>query len=377
MKTIVISAANLNKGGTLTILRDCLQYLSTLARRDNLRVIALVYQKKLADYPNIEYIESEWPKRMWVNRLWYEYIGMRRISRKIGRVDLWFSLHDTTPNVVAGRQAVYCHNPFPFYRWKWHDCLFAPKIVLFSLFSRLIYQIGINKNAYVIVQQQWIKNAFKVMFSLDSERIVIAVPDQPDRAELGGQRRVKENNVFTFIYAASPNSHKNFEIICAAAQLLYQEGIVNFRILLTLSGTENPYSRWLKRKWNHSVPVIEWLGFQSRESLFQCYVDSDCLIFPSRVETWGLPITEFSVLDKPMLLANLPYAHETAAGSTQVAFFNPNQPNELALQMKRLIIGDSSFLSSLGKTNCEEPNTHSWRELFDILLSDANKERGE
>ena len=56
-KTIVVSAVSLRKGGTLTILQDCLCYLSALAADGNYRVIALVHKRELADYPHIEYIE--------------------------------------------------------------------------------------------------------------------------------------------------------------------------------------------------------------------------------------------------------------------------------------------------------------------------------
>ena len=34
----------------------------------------------------------------------------------------------------------------------------------------------------------------------------------------------------------------------------------------------------------------------------------DFLIFPSLLETWGLPISEFEQTNKKMILANLPYA---------------------------------------------------------------------
>ena len=56
-KTIVISAVNLRKGGTLTILRDCLQYLSQLVQESDYRVVALVHKRELCDYDGIEYIE--------------------------------------------------------------------------------------------------------------------------------------------------------------------------------------------------------------------------------------------------------------------------------------------------------------------------------
>ena len=54
MKKIVISAVNLKVGGTLTILRDCLRHLSGLAATGEYQVIALVYDRKVADYPHVE-----------------------------------------------------------------------------------------------------------------------------------------------------------------------------------------------------------------------------------------------------------------------------------------------------------------------------------
>lgn len=368
MKTIVISAVNLNRGGTLTILRDCLAYLSSLAEGGSCRVIALVYKKDLADFDHIEYIENEWPKKLWVNRLWYEYMSMRKISKQLGTVDLWLSLHDTTPNVLAKRRAVYCHNPFPFYKWKWRELIFAPKIVLFTLFSKFIYQKNIHQNDYVIVQQQWIKDAFKDLFHLSKEKMVIALPDSPD--DNGFEHKSNQNGKkeYNFLYAASANSHKNFEALCEAAAILNKEGFTDFKVYLTIGGNENKYAAWLHKKWVVDAPSLQFIGFQDKESLFDLYGASDCLVYPSKVETWGLPISEFSTYDKSMLLADLPYAHETAAGSQQVAFFDPDSPDRLAGYMRRLIQGDASFLESVPKLQHESPVTYSWEELFDILL---------
>src|SRR5690606_4759621 len=243
MKTIVISAVNLNRGGTLTILRDCLAYLSSLVEEDgNYRVVALVYKKELADFPNIEYIETEWTKKLWINRLWYEYISMNKISKEIGTIYLWLSLHDTTPNVVAERRAVYCHNPFPFYKWKWRELLFAPKIVLFALLSKFIYQKNIHQNDFVVVQQQWIKEAFKRLFHLSKEKVIIALPDVPNIEELSYDNVQIAKKEYTFVYAASANSHKNFEILCEAATILNKEGLMNFKVYLTIGRKENKYA---------------------------------------------------------------------------------------------------------------------------------------
>lgn len=366
-KTIVISAVNLHVGGTLTILRECLRYLSLLAAKDEYRIVALVYKKEVADYPHIEYIETQWPKKRWVNRLWYEYVSMKKISKEIGPVYLWLSLHDTTPNVRAEKRAVYCHNPFPFYRWKWRECLFAPNIVLFALFSKFIYQINMRQNDLVVVQQQWLREAFKELFDLPKGNIIVAVPDAK-REEFPVEQLQISNKEYAFVYAASPNSHKNFECICQAVEILEKtEGLTNFKVYITVKGQENSYAKWLIKNWGH-FSALNFVGFMDRKTLFDYYATSNCLIFPSKVETWGLPISEFSMFHKPMLLADLPYAYETAAGSKQVAFFDPDSPDNLAVQMKHLILGNMAFLKDVPRQRLEAPVANSWDELFGILL---------
>ena len=59
MKTLVISAVNIRKGGTLTILKQCLEYLSSVAKEHQWRVIAIVHRKDLCLYSGIEYIEIQ------------------------------------------------------------------------------------------------------------------------------------------------------------------------------------------------------------------------------------------------------------------------------------------------------------------------------
>ena len=107
MKRIVISAVNLRKGGTLTILRQCLSFLSEWAPKAGYEVVALVHRRELAYYPSIQYIELPWAADSWLKRLWCEYQTMGKISQELGEgTELWLSLHDTTPRMKALRQAV-------------------------------------------------------------------------------------------------------------------------------------------------------------------------------------------------------------------------------------------------------------------------------
>ena len=366
-RTIVISAVNIRKGGTLTILRQCLEYLSQYAVNEKCRIVALVCSKDLAYFPNIEYIEIPWSVKSWILRIWCEYVTMYRISRSLSPIYLWLSLHDTTPNVLAERQAVYCQTSFPFMRCRLQDWKFDYKIAIFSMLTKFVYRINIKKNIYLVVQANWLRNKFSNMFGIKPSKFIVSPPKSPIRIVL--KNKDKNRSIVQFLFASTPDCHKNFEVLCNAAHLLEQEiGPNRFKVVLTISGDENKYARWLYRKWG-SIMSIKFIGFQNKEKLYKYYEQSDCLVFPSRVETWGLPISEFAQFDKPMLLADLPYAYETAAGSKYVAFFNPESPEDLKTKMRMIVEGDTSMLKMVNCIEINDPKAMSWSELFNILLT--------
>lgn len=368
LKIIVVSAVGLRQGGTLTILQECLNFLSSLTKERNLRIIAIVHNRKLVDFEGIEYIEYPNVIKSWWYRLWCEYVTMHKISRRLPEIDLWFSLHDTTPNVYAKRQAVYCQTSFPFYRCSWRDFVFNYKIALFSLFTRYAYRINVHRNRYLVVQQQWLRDGLSKMLGVDRKKFVVAPPQLRDVVIKAGHT---ENGCFTFLYAAAPDCHKNFEVICRAAALLEKEvGKDCFKVALTLSGTENRYAHWLYKKWR-AVYSIDFVGYMNKERLYGFYSVANCLIHASKIETWGLPISEFGNTGKPMIVPDLPYAHSTAAGFPYVAFFNPRNALELKDLMRDLLCGDYGHFLPQPYQELQKPYAHSWRELFDLLLQDS------
>ena len=136
-----------------------------------------------------------------------------------------------------------------------------------------------------------------------------------------------------------------------------------FQVTLTTSPDFNRYSRWLFRRWGH-ISSIRFCGFLSKEHLNQLYTRTDCLVFPSQVETWGLPISEFALTGRPMLLADLPYAHESAGGSSCTAFFDPDSPRALMAQMRTLLHNDTSILHPIPVQHPQSPMASSWREII-------------
>ena len=80
-------------------------------------------------------------------------------------------------------------------------------------------------------------------------------------------------------------------------------------------------------------------------------------------------MSEYQSYNKPILAANLLYAHESAEGGSCVRFFNPDDACELANEMKLTMVGDLKNFHSLKKRQLSQPFAESWVALFDILLN--------
>lgn len=364
-KTVVISAVNIVSGGTLTILDSMLKSASEFAvSHSHYRFIAYVHSTNMFSYPNIEYVEVPQAKKNWFRRVYVEYVYFRRVSQRI-KPDVWLSMHDMTPNVVAGIRAVYCHNSTPFYKLRLRDLKFDYKLILFSIFYKFLYRININKNDFVIVQQNWLRDSFVKMYGLSHTKVVVAYPE---RVMLNKVHNVESelNGVCQFFYPSLARQFKNFEVICKAVEILEKEGVNNFNVTLTIDGSENSYSWWVYEKYKH-LKCIDFTGLIPYSRMADVYAVTNCLIFPSRLETWGLPISEFSVYGRPIIAADLAYAKETASGAELVSFFDPSSADQLALKMKNVINGELLEFHPVPMVPNKEPTTGTWLDLCRLI----------
>ena len=150
-RAIVVSAINIIDGGALTILKECISSLSAKEFTKRYRVIILVHKGDLLpEYEDIEYIDFPKSKSHYIYRLYYEYYKFYSFSKQWKPI-LWLSLHDMSPRVRADIQAVYMHNPTPFYKPKLNDWKFVPINALWAYLYKYLYRINIHSNKYLIV----------------------------------------------------------------------------------------------------------------------------------------------------------------------------------------------------------------------------------
>lgn len=366
-KVVVVSGINLFQGGPLSIYYDFLDSFIRLSSFHDYEVIAFVHKVELFDkYRDcgIKFIELPKSRKSYLYRFYYEYSFFKKFSK--GKdIYCWISLHDITPNVKAEKLFTYCHNPSPFRKITRIDRICGVKNVLFPLFYGRIYKKNIKKNTAIIVQQEWMREEFKKRYHV--ENVIVSYPkiDVPYLYSAGEKNIGKDT--FDFIYPSFPRTFKNFEVICEAVKLLESEKL-NFRVFFTLAGDENKYSRYLFRRYS-GLKSIKWIGNRQRQELFELYNDVDCMIFPSRIETWGLPITEFKNTNKPILLSDCPFAHETIGDYEKVSFFGCDDSKRLAELMKQVILSEITFEKATSKRPAEIFK-NDWNELIGYLLGE-------
>lgn len=365
-KLIVLSGVNLRSGGTLAIFEDILSYANNFLT-DKYRIIAFVHSKEFFlnnKYKKIEFIEFPKSSLSYFIRFYLEFYHFKNISQDLNPY-LWISMQDLSANVSSKISAVYCHNATAFYKVSLKEAMHDKVFFIQNMLYKFFYSINIKNNNYVIVQQNWLRDKFHDIFEIEKNKIIVSFP-QAKKYFRSRKSRIKDEE-FIFFYPSLPRVFKNFELIFEATRILNLQNMQSkFKVIVTIDGSENSYTKELLNKYS-DISNIEFIGLIPRDEVKERYKTSDCLIFPSKLETWGLPISESKEFGLPILIADLPYAHETISNYDKSLFFDPYDATDLSDKMIKAINNEYSdhFMSDPKQPFCQD-----WNELFKILLKE-------
>ncbi|RZL47257.1 MAG: glycosyltransferase [Pedobacter sp.] len=169
-----------------------------------------------------------------------------------------------------------------------------------------------------------------------------------------------------FFYPSYPRMFKNFEYIVDAFTLLPEHIQSQIEIHLTLNN-ENRYADYIV-EISAKYPAIKCIGLLKRETVLEYYNAVNVLLFPSRLETWGLPLSEFKPFEKDIFAINLPYAKETVGGYEKVHYFEPEKPQTLARLITDYV--ENNLEKSIANKNIKAPDFKNWNSLFDFIFKE-------
>ena len=96
------------------------------------------------------------------------------------------------------------------------------------------------------------------------------------------------------------------------------------------------------------------------------YEKAYALLLPSRMEGWGLPVSEALWCGTPALAADVPALRE--AGGDLARYFDPERPEDLADKLQKLLENPADY-SELKKTIAlSRPQMRTWRDVAQGIL---------
>lgn len=347
---IVVNDIAASTGGALTILKDFYNYIDANDKENEW--IFILGDKYLQESKNIKVIVREDVKKNWSNRILFDLIQGKKFIKSLNP-DSILSLQNTIINGLKIPQVVYIHQSIPFQKYKRFSFLKRSERV-FAIYQYIIGYI-IKKSARqanaVIIQTDWMKNVIAKDLNVNEDNIYVVRPKIPDV-----DIKIKVGNVNNkqFFYPADSNIYKNHKCIFEASKILQEKNINGFSIELTINHNElNTYDD----------VCIKYLGKIPRDYVLD-KLSKSVLIFPSYIETVGLPLLEAMKLETIIIVADCEYSREVTKGYANVYYFNPFNSYELATIMENII--NKSIVYKHNKSECIY-KSDSWNDVINIL----------
>lgn len=292
---------------------------------------------------NITVINVPEVKKGWGSRLLFDWFGVKKYLKR-HKIDEVLSLQNISIPGFRGKQTVYVHNALPFAEYRYS----LKESKLMWIYQNVIGKLMVSsvKTAdRVIVQTQWMKDAIAKAAPKAADKICVQFP----KVDIPGGLHYTRQTPCTFFYPANSAPFKNHRLILQACRLLKESGVTDYTVEFTLTGDETPAISALKEQAQREDLPIRWLGVLPRQQVFETYQRS-VLVFPSYIETVGLPVFEAKSLGAPLLLADCAYTQNVAGDYDDAHFF----PYDDAVALKELMAGQISLCAQETKRSDRE-----------------------
>lgn len=274
----------------------------------------------------------------YVRRKCFELFEIKKLIKKISPDEI-ISLQNMVAPVRNYRQTVYLHqsfqfSPVKFSIWKKRErsLAFRQKVICPIIRRRL------SKADSVIVQTHWMKEAVSQWAHYPLERIVVRVPQISIP-----EKKIVERKQNVFFYPANAYLHKNHEVIINACRLLKSQGIEGYVVEFTISPSDSKATEMISEIKNANLP-IEFIGHLQKDDLFLKYQEA-IMLFPSYIETFGLPLFEAKEMKGTIIASNRPFSHEILDGYNDVKYVEWDRPDEWANIMKEYIVPEQEVFN--------------------------------
>lgn len=305
-------------GGALAILK----YFYNIHKEDkNNNYFYLLSDKHVEETDNIKIIVDDKVKKSWLHRVFCDVFVTKKIIKKY-KIEEVLSLQNIIIPFCKLKQTVYEHNALPFCEYRFSFFGNKKMWVYQNIIGRMMIN-SIKRAKVVIVQTEWMKEAVS-KYLLDNNKVIVDFP----QVDIPKGVRYSKQKQLVFFYPANASSFKNHLNLVKALSLFDDCIKTKMQIVFTLNGNENKniskVSSFCKKE---NINVL-WIGQIDRDLMFD-YYKSSILVFPSYIETIGLPLFEAKSIESPIVCSELSYSKNIVGSYEKAIFFNPFDINSI------------------------------------------------
>lgn len=314
--TIMIYDVHASESGALAILDDLYKQIRNYSDK-SVKWVFIVSTPEYEETKEITVRRFPWVKRNWGYRYYFDTVTTRKLLKEF-KPDKVFSLQNKGIDFYKKEQLVYLHLPFILTDHKFDIKVDGKKLWAYqNIISKSIFK-SLRKVDMTIVQTEWMKEALVKKAGVNADKIVVQQPD------------IKCNDIKDFIdcpenrkrifYPATAFTYKNHLTLLKALNYATEKGLKDYEVIFTIRPDENAYTQNLYKYATEHNLNVEFNGPIPREKVFEMYARS-ILVFPSYVESFGLPLLEAKLSGTYIMASDTPFCHEILDGYDKAEFF--------------------------------------------------------
>lgn len=321
---VFVLATTLRAGGGITIYKQFLSHLPEYIGQNKYWIFVNSVLLQVA-IEGVTYISL--PLQSKTKRTLFEGKLLKAEVAKLGvKPDVVISLQNNGYKCFNDcKQIVYFHQSLPLYPGFYNPFKRSERY-LFNykhIFPRLVKRTWV-KNTQFVVQTPVVKKRFVSYFRISEENVFVCFPDIEKIDASQGEIHDWGDKCFHFLCVSACAKYQNGITLIKALELLYKKNpdlASKIRIHITIAPHRAPIMYKLVQKYGIGDNFI-FEGVIKHDLLMNYYKSISALLFPSSIETVGLPLLEATAFGKPIIVADVDYARYVLNGYEGATYSN-------------------------------------------------------
>lgn len=360
---IVVNVTAARHSGALSVIT---QFLQQAEQNKDFKFYVFVTAPELLkfDQHNIRIITLAKTQNT-LSRIWWDFLGIKARIKQLNIQPVAAISFQNTGFKLSKKipQIIYYHQSAPFSKIYWNPFKKGDRVFwLYKWIYPYFTKWTIHASTYFVVQTQWIKTGIMDVFKVPEERITIVKPSIQLIASTPVPDVSRQFPPLRIFYPATATSNKNHIEIVKAVCHLNRSGKLHrdLKIIFTCDKLEEyEFVRIIIRE--KLDDYFEFIGHITFEEVQQQYEVAHLMLFPSKLETFGIPLLEAATKGLRIIAIDQSYAREVLENYEGASFVPLGATVEWANAIFEVMENNKRY------PPFKPSYKNEWYKIFDLL----------